>query len=281
MAKLYDRACELVIGPRSQDGLKLTGLRVVFNIEKTLDKTPNNATIEIYNLKSASRSFIESEKTSLILDAGYKDNLKTIFIGDIAQVTTKRNGPDIITSIEAADAGINYTTKSADLSFASGSRFKQVFDTIADRFGVTLGEIDGVNENDQFLQGLTLTGMIKDHLDMLTKRQGLEWSIQDNKLQILSPTNSTSEEAVILKSETGLIGSPFKTKIVNQSLLTKKDGKSAENGVEILSLLNPEIRPGRAIVLTSDLVKGQFRCQKVKHMGDTHGNPWYSQLEVK
>jgi hypothetical protein len=50
------------------------------------------------------------------------------------------------------------------------------------------------------------------------------------------------------------------------------------------ALLNPRIQPGVGMrILKADgepLSATGFRCNAVRHSGDTHGQPWYSEFEA-
>lgn len=110
----FGRRAQLVIGPKftGSNGLvepplaKIFRTRITFDIEKDDGSNPNKAKISIYNLNEDSRNFIEQDKTALILQVGYGDNLSVLFFGDLAKngVTNKRVGPDIITTLEAGDS---------------------------------------------------------------------------------------------------------------------------------------------------------------------------------
>lgn len=295
MSQMFNRAYQISIGPRGGTGIKIRHLRVNFFVEKNLEKTPNSARIQIYNLSKESRGFIEQKQNVLILEAGYgywkrliqgadesfQGEIKKLFIGDIAKIKTERNGPDIITTIECGDGEVAYNIAKMNLNFTPGVKLGQVLNSITSSFGLTKGPIIGVNENEEFTQGLTLSGPTKDHMDVIAKKQNLEWSIQDDQLQILPPDQGTTQVAVLLNKSTGLIGSPFRDKVVNQDIIKKKDGKEAEAGVEATSLLNAEIKPGRYVKIESSLVSGVFKVKKVTHEGDTHSLNWYTRLEAK
>lgn len=278
---LFSRNYSLLVGPRGKEGILIRGLRVVFQIEKSLEPYPNTCNIDIYNLSEKSRSIIEEKRSAVVFSAGYGSNLKTIFVGDIGKVDTKRTGPDLILSIEAGDGRVPYQEARIDASFAEGARMSGVIDTLTAAFGLSKGQVVGINGSDQFQTGLTLSGPVREQFDMLMARQNLQWSIQNNQLQILPPDVSTGEEAVLLNSETGLIGTPFKTKIVNEDLVKKKDGVETVSGVRCTSLMNSEIRPGRKIKLESSTISGVFKVHKVKIHGDTHGTPWYVDIEAR
>lgn len=295
MSKLFNRACQVTVGPKNAKGLQIRGLRMSFKIDKSTDKQPNPATIQIYNLSKDSRAIVEDKKSAIILEAGYgswkspanstSENfegiLRKIFVGDVAQVKTERQGPDIITTVEAGDGEAVFGSSRINASFAPGVKASQILDAIVAKFGLSRGQIVGFNGNDSFPNGLSIVGLTRDAMETLMKRQGLSWSIQDDQLQILPPGKGTVQEAILLNKGTGLIGTPFKTKIVNINLLTKKDGKEADLGTKMTTLLNGEIVPGRYVKLESDFVSGIFKVSRVTHEGDTHGKNWYSNIEAK
>lgn len=278
---LFGRTVKVSVGVRGEEALLLENLRITFKIEKTLEKTPNNAIIEIYNLSEDSRAVFEQKGVAIRLTAGYGDGAKDIFVGDIAVVTTKRSGPDILTSVEAADGLLSFQTKEADLSFAAGSKSGTVIDKLTDAFGLVQGEVQGFNRNDEHLNGLTLSGRIHNHIDtLLGKQPDLSWSIQDSRLQILPKSKGSTRPAVLLTPETGLVGSPFKRTVLQQDIAKKKDGAEAVNGVQLKSLLNPELTAGRLIQVKAKFVTGIFKIEKVVHSGDTHGTSYYSDVEA-
>lgn len=280
MSELYGRTVEVLIGPRGQNGKLFQDLRISFRIEKSLESNPNTATIEIYNLAESSRSLVEQNGSVVQLRAGYGENAKVLFLGDVARTTTKRSGPDIVTSIEAGDGEFAYQNASADISLGPGAKYSQVFSALGSRLGVNQGQVKITNPNDQFQQGYSYSGMARDALDVLTEKQGLEWSIQDNQLQVLPADVATDETVIVLNPGTGLVGSPFKTKILRPDLARVGKGKE-EAGVNVTSLLNPEIRPGRRIKVEAQFVNGLFKVERVIHSGDTHSTQFYSEVEAR
>lgn len=277
----YGRSVSVSVGLRGQPALLVKNLRITFKIEKTLEKTPNNSVIEIYNLSDESRAVFEQKTAAIRVTAGYGDRAKDIFIGDIATVVTKRSGADLITSVEAGDGLLSYQTKEADLSFAPGAKAGTVLDQLTNAFGLIKGEVQGFNSNDEYLNGASFSGKVHEHLDTLIgKQSGLSWSIQDSQLQILPKGKGSTRPAVFLTPSTGLVGSPFKRVVLQQDIAKKQDGKDAENGVQVKSLLNPEITPGRLIRVEARFVSGTFKAEKVIHSGDTHGQTYYSDVEA-
>lgn len=277
---LYLRTCSVVLGPKSADQVLISGLKICFSITKSLEPQPNIATLDVYNLSDESLAIIGAKHSTAVVNAGYGANLRNIFTGGIAKFTTKWQGPTRVTCLEMADGASSYGHSRLDKSFSPGVLFGQVLDQVLAASGLGQEQVKGVNRNDQFHNGLSITGLVRDHLNMLVKRQGLQWSIQDEKIQILPSDTPTDGGEVLLNNETGLIGQPFRSKILNMSLLKKQTGHIYEDGVQVVSLLNPEIKCGRLVTLKSESVNGRFKVIKLKHTGDTHGTPWYTEVEM-
>lgn len=278
MSNRFDRKVELLIGQRGRTGRLITDLRVAFKVEKSLESNPNAAQIDVYNLNAESRAALEKKETLVRLKVGYGSDVRTLFVGDVAVVTTRSSGPDVVTTIEAGDGELPFQTSTAHLSFAPGTRVGQILDSLVERFGLSRGEVKGLNVNDQYINGATFSGLVKDHLDTLLGKQGLRWSIQDDQLQILPVNTATSGTAVVLTPETGLIGSPHKRVVVNTEVTIQ--GKATDSGVQVASLLNPSIRPGGLIKVQAKYFEGVFTVQKVIHTGDTHAGNWFSEVEA-
>jgi len=282
MSELFNRKVILLVGKRGQTGRLITDLRMTFRIEKSLEKNPNSSMVSVYNVNNDTRRIIEQEGAVCQLKAGYGETEPPLlFTGDLTRATTKINGADFITEMEAMDGGEAYQTSEVDVSFSKGVESGQILSGVLDSMGLTKGTVVDFKSALKYLSGFVFSGRSTDALDTILGKQNLTWSIQDNQLQILPRGKSTTEEAVILTPKTGLIGSPFITKVLNSDLLKKKDGKEAESGLRFISLLNPLLRPGRLVSIDARLVQGLYRVEKVSHNGDTHGNNFYSECEAK
>ena len=115
-----------------------------------------------------------------------------------------------------------------------------------------------------FANGLALSGPVRNHLDTVTKPNELEWSIQDESLQIFPKKETLLNSLVELSPQSGLIGSPSKT----------------DKGVEFKSLIQPPLVPGKEVKLTSKYINGVFKLRKVTHDGDSHEGTFLSECEA-
>ena len=117
--------------------------------------------------------------------------------------------------------------------------------------------------------------------------EGMRWSIQNGKLQIIPKGQTMSQEAFVLRPDTGLIGMPIQT----------------PSGIEARCLLNPNIRIGGRVQIDQSSVQQAVINQQVsagalrynsflpklagdglyavfvaEHRGDTRGQDWYTDL---
>ena len=263
MTLLFDRKAVITFGPRGEQGKQISGLRVKFQIEKNLEAIPNKATISVYNLNSDSRALTERKNLALVLAVGYGQLLENVFNGDIARPTSKLDGADIITTFEVGDGEKAYQESKVNITYAGGTTLKDAILGVAKSFGKSIKDLSALGP-EKILNGMVLSGPSRKHMDDLSSKAGVEWSIQDDSIQIIKKGGATNDEAVLLTSTSGLIGIPV-----------KKD-----KGIEVASLLQTKIKPGGIIEVRSKFISGMFKVTKVIHKGDTHDNEWLSVVEA-
>lgn len=278
MSRQYIRAVELTIG-NALTATVITGLRIQFTITKDLQGFPNLAEISIFNLSEDTRSKIQTEFENLVLKAGYEENLKTIFVGDLRNVTKTRMGPDIITTIFAADGNKDFSEGFYNKSFTDGSKITDIVNDVIGEFKeVSKGVVQGVSETAQKVFGGTFSGDSSEVLDQLGDENNFDWSIQNGKVDVIAH-DSFVDEQTLINSQTGMINSPIITEI----------------GIDVKTLLNPSVLPGRLIKVESvtpnfnlgnlnfrdinkTLGEGVYKVIKIIHNGDTHSNNWDSTI---
>lgn len=270
--ELFDRKASFVFGLEGKLGRSYSDLRIKFKIIKTSDSKPNKSNVMVYNLTKDSRTLAEKKGIVFLLSAGYNTTQELIFSGDVARTITELDGSDYITTFEAGDGEKAFQIARVEKSFQEGVDIKDVFKEVITSLGKTIKDISAVPSS-KIVNGVSLTGLSRTHMDELTNRYGLEWSIQDGGIQVLKKKGSSKETAILLSPDTGLVGIPKKK--VDGTPLEKEEGL-----IELVSFLQPQIRPGRIINLQSQFIKGEFICRKVTHVGDTHGQDWYSQIEA-
>jgi len=242
MGLLFDRAIEVVVfaGGKSYT---IRDLHMTFDIIANRRSKPNQAKIGIYNLSETSRNLLEEKHQGIEFKAGYQKEPVLIFRGTTNNIVNRRAAPDWYTEIYAGDGQKEFNSAHFNKAYAAGTPVKQILRDLTNALGLP-SEIDDQTVGDVLAAGLALSGRVKDCLDQVTADYGLAWSIQHGTVEIVvegePPVKDSS--AVVLRADTGLIGSPELT----------------EDGVKVRSLLNPAIRPSRLIKIESQDANPSF-----------------------
>jgi hypothetical protein len=254
------------------DDVNFPGLRVKFNIDKSLEKQPNTSEVIVTNLSPSRRSSLQQKGVRVLLEAGYRSTgVKRLFSGDVRTADHVRNGGDWDTTLKLGDGERAWQFARVDESFAPGVRFADVLRTVARATGIELGnaEKQAASIDRVFDQGYIVAGSAFRALDKLITSIGKEFSIQDGQLQILDPYETLDLPIPEVTKDSGLIGSP-------------EMGSPATKGKPALlrfkCLLLP-VRPGAKVKLKSLRYDGFIRVHKVSHGGDTHAGEFYSTID--
>lgn len=261
---------------------------IEFDVTKTSDSKNNTAEIRVFNLSDDTRSKFEKKDVLVSLEVGYEDendgNTVLIFRGDKARVVTRKQGTDIVTTINAADGYVILREGRVNRTLAKGVTLKQVVEEIV-KDGMS--NIRSLNYSDKipakvFNSGFSLVGSARKNLDFVCEGHRLEWHILNNDVLYVYPkkgTSTTEQVAVLLSPDTGLIDSPEST---NQEIKDlKKDLKVEEDpGIRLRSVLNPKIEIGGYIkVQGTKGLDGLYKVVRLTHRGSYEGNEWITEVE--
>ena len=233
MGYLFDRVAEVTIGEPGQPGLVLAGLRMAFRVEKSLRRTCNTATLDIYNLSAAKRNEIAELglQKVLMIKAGYAEDMgpRLIFYGDITysaphqtkrsrrdkQFFSRRQGADIVTRLEGAEGDKDLRETRVTFSYEPGAPAWWILKDLIAALRANGGRLSGPTEgylvqvgNKVYNQGISFTGPAAEALDKVCAFAKLEWSVQQGRIQILRLGLHEEAGVIYLNSQTGLVGSP-------------------------------------------------------------------------
>lgn len=248
-------------------------LTVEFDITRNTASTLNSATFKIYNLSQTNQSLIFRNKTSInningnknrvIFEAGYStpentnSNLPKIFIGDLLEAYSYRDGANIITYISAQDGALSAYNSIISTTVAAGeTQFNLVDYLINNMVGIkkgVIGETQGVAKTPSVLNGNVFYLLTQNYRDEVFI--DLETI---NKLGVNEYIKSTGGQVQLLNSETGLFGTPMR------------------QGTDLIveMLFEPSINVGQLVEIqsqTNPLFNGQFKVNGVKHTGIISG----------
>lgn len=267
--KLFKKKIAVTIGT-----IKITDLDMRFAIKKTLKVAPNTCDLTVFNLNEQHRSQIEQKSTATVLvEAGYEEGTSVLFLGDLRTSLSVREGPDWLTQLSAGDGEKAIRKSRVQKSFKKQTKTGEIFKAIAQALGVGQGNLaDAVNKlqalgvADVFSQGTVLTGSAAREMTNICRSVGMTWSIQNGKLQILPLKTSIAGTAIVVSDTTGMVGSPT---VDNKGILS------------VRCLLMPDVFPGRAMVIKSARLQGQYRIEECNYTGDTASPDWYIDIKAK
>lgn len=301
----FDRVANLVVGQSGGKGILIDDLRFSFRIEKTLSETLNNSTLKIYNLNRDSRRLVEMPNNAVILRAGYSQDVGpvTCFVGIIRRSLTSREGVDWVTDFELDDGLIAYRDSKISISFPAGTTGGVVLNSIASKFALPVRPLPPDIASKTYPQGFSFVGRSREAMSKVCQYLDCEWSIQNQEIQILKKGGSMKRTAVVISSDTGMIGSPsLESKTMSDKAAAKKGISTSTSGVikrpketeggeikerfeiqgyKVKCLLQPALEPGDVVKLQAEGVDNFFKIEKLIHVGDTFGKDWYSELSLR
>ena len=271
---LNRKATLLVTAPGSSDALTIEGLRMQFSVKKTLEKTPNTAEVHVFNLAERSRKALQPRGASVILQAGYEDDASRaiVFSGEARFISHRLEGPDWVTKIECGDGEAATGGEDVDESFGPGVRAFDIIAAMTKRLKVQKGNLaaQATALGRVFRGGYVAQGRAATVLERVLAAEGLTFSIQNGRLQILAPEQSNKDTVFVLSPSSGLLGSPE---------WSSPEKKNKPATLKVKSLLLPQILPGGRIELDSRAAKGTLKVKELTHRGDTHEGEWQTEME--
>ncbi len=317
MSKNWIRHFELMLLDKDGKGINFTDFKVTFNIEWYNTSFPRAAIFKIYNLSQNTINRITgTEFSKLRLIAGYdgstspdgqneEANFGEIFSGDIRYTITGRDNPtDTFILIQAIDGHNAFINATINQTVAAGYTVADINNLLMRNlapFGITPGLMPEMPPT-VFPRGKTMYGMTRDYLDNVAKQCKATWQFVNGRVDMV-PHDKYVHEAIVLNSNTGLIGMPQQT---------------IGSGVNARGLINPNIRLNGLIQLNQESVyratlssrdvqmsggrledqndngnvtvnglvnppasiatDGVYIVRGISYTGDTRGNPWYMDM---
>jgi hypothetical protein len=272
-------------------GLDLSNMRVRFITSQSDIETPNHVIIRVYNLSDATAQSAQKEFQNVILQAGYETGaFGIIFTGTIKQIRRGReDATDTYLDISAADGDIAYNQGIINKTLAAGATAADERNALISAMGIPAGYVADMPPG-AAQRGQVKYGMARNYMRDLADTNGMTWSIQNGQVQMIPTTGYRPGTAVVLNSNTGMIGLPQQTEggILVKCLLNpniKIGGMVQINNASIQkSLLGGQTlqRPGRledqAGLLPKTTNDGFYKVYVCEHEGDTRGQEWYSKL---
>ena len=293
----FNRIYKLLVGVEGKDGIIIEkkaneeALNIAFNIDKDLTNETNKCSIQLYNISDETEKKIERDDSVCTLSVGYAEDIgiRRIFVGEVTSAWSHQDGPDYVIELELGDGQVAIRDTTVNLGYEKGVSLKKVVDDIAAEMGLALFVAENVKFS-TYSEGFSFSGFGKDCLDKVCKKDKLNWSIQNNQLQIINDGGTTKMQAVVLSPTTGLIGSPEKVIEARKKVKKKNADKSkvAENDTSsnaakikyrLHCLINPTLNPGDLVKVESKVFTGFLKIGKLNHHGELDSTDWYTEIE--
>ena len=289
MSQLFDRKVKLVLASNLDpekwevDGrffraftreTTIGELRMAFRIEKSLKKQPNKCEITINNLVRRTRAEFQTSPAHIAFSAGYAGTVKQLYKGDILYAPSRKEGTEWLTEVQAGTGAQAFRHGRVSQTFKAGTDLKTLVVRAAKSMGLSVPK--SIQEGKEMLSkirsGVTLDGLSHREMSRLLDAKGLGWSVQDDQLQIIRDGDTNKAQAIVISPELGMIGSPE---------MGTPEAKGKAPILKVKTLLDGDITPGGLLQVNSRDITGNFKILRVIHVGDTHGQPWYSEVEAR
>lgn len=261
------------------DGTQNT-LRVTFGIITHMVSTSVLSTVRIYNLKRETREALNFRWRTIEIKAGWLnvhgDSLPVLVKGTIMAATHAREGADIITTVNIVILG-----QEADTTFQwdSGTTLKTCITDIASAIPKVKVDPKLIQVPDGTIsaRGINEVGRPTEILKTWGKRYGFSSHVgTDGTFRALSDGQYMDELGIEISNKNGFLLR------VEPNLEGVWQNSS---GVTIVSFLNPNIQPGRPLIITSSLTDKlnstkelPYIPHEISHIGDTHSSQWETHM---
>lgn len=248
MSNLFRRKKQLII-----NNVVMPDLEIDFNIAFNADDEQPVNDVSIVNLTPETIRGIGNGQT-VILNAGYGDNMGNVLVGKISDVATSSSAVDrTLKLMVTPDVNVILST-TVSKSYAPGTMASFAVKDLLSGIGLEVGTIK-LNADICYTDGKVFSGTVDAALKEIVKATGSFMFVRCNIIYIVDSVYEI-DTGILLNASTGLIGSPEVVDI------------NGAKGYKITSLLNPMLTLGSVFRLESKYLSGLFRVQDGTHSGD-------------
>lgn len=286
----------------NKEAIDLSDFRVKFSISQAIVGKPCTADITVYNVAKSTvdriqvpkNAFVQSEKLTVIIEAGYENDHGVIFQGELWWKSTGReNETDTFMRLIAASGEHVHQYAVVNASIPKGATQMEVFDVIGKTMkekGVREIAIPAETMEGKLPRGKVLYMMSEKAMRNICDTNNFYWGYTNDGLVAIpkEPTYDKTKDVIVLTPQTGLIGRP----------------KITSAGIEVQCLLDHRINLTSLIQLENDRLQrnpydtttttkttenaattnemvdanGIYRVLAREIRGDTRSTDWYCLL---
>lgn len=234
-------------------------LDVEFTVPFDDDMEANEAEIIIYNLSQNTISNIKYND-KITIEAGYRGDTGIIFSGYISKVSTKRDGVDKVTTINAIDTQELTERSIAEISYGKGTTASYILKDLVNRVKMPLAVFD-IKRDHTYDESVKVDGELMGNIKKYAEICGVSAYVLKGKVYVRYIKDGDNIDFVVCEN-TGLLGSPesFSEEV------TAENYKDTVEGYKIEMLLQHRVNTGAIINIESRDVKGSYRVRRGEHI---------------
>jgi len=275
----FMRSVEVIIGPKGGEGVKINGLKIAFDIEKTDKPESNTAKIEIYNLSKETHDKICVAGNHCTLKAGYSDEtISAILFGDVVKGFRKKTDTDYVTEIEVKDGRVAVMAGQVSVSYATDTDALTIVQDMIDAIGLPSKGTELIPSDAKYPGALADWGQAADILRDVLNKFELRYTIQNGMIYILKEGEAAESTGLRLTPETGLLTIPQPVSDKTTETDTTKD---APNKWEFRTMLFPQLIPGAACKIESSSITTEMKVIKARLKGDNWLSDFIIDIEAE
>lgn len=316
----YGRIIQVTIGPPGGQGQQITGLHMSFKVKKALGLGIGGPTAELKIFNLSLNSYFQFVKINYgcAIAAGYQDESVgavqqqitgpsggqaqqtigvplTLFSGSIRFCRRYREGPDMITYIEAEGAMWNVGGAPYSIGMQPGVSVYSLLANLGSSLQISIRNLGAVPQSVVYASGFSFAGTVRDFVAQLCAKIGFLFVIEAGEITLIPPLSSQGSgvstevsnpsatmTGVFLSKETGLLQPPQPEQI---SVGVPDETAEAPGGSQTLpemrwkidSLLLPQVGPGDVMFVKSDyFANGQayMMAVELEYTGDNRKDDW-------
>lgn len=258
MAKL-NRIYKLTIQTNIlEEALVITNpITIDFTIQRGIYAGVNSMDINIYNLSPRHRNLLFQDTydpkayKKIVLEAGYEGmGLSVIFIGNIFNAYSVRNGVNVITKIHALDGGLDTQTTQTSRTIQAGTKIGDVINGLLGDFPHLKGGTQNISDY-TFNRPVVLDG---NTFQLIKKYTNNTAFVDLEEVNIMNTTDVIEGYVPLINDNNGLLSTPERR---NTSL-------------SINMIFEPRIVIGQIVEIQSSIAPqfdGQYKVIGLSHRG--------------
>lgn len=228
-----------------------------FDVNRGVWSDANTGNFQIYNLGYDVQAllwkdrFDQTKYVTMWLYAGYENIMPLIFMGDVQECTSYRNGVDFITDIQATDGGYLFQYGFVNKTFSKDTDFKFLIQELL--AGVPTCKVGYITSNVKQMRkrGRTFIGQTMKLLEAYNFDKVF---VDNGELHILGENDVIPGQLMVLNADSGMIGTP----------------RRSETTLNVDTIFEPQLVVAQAISLQSKLypfLNQNYQIIGLRHYG--------------